>query len=157
MGWTKEQFVLAAFEEIGKADYAFDLQPEQLLAGLRRLDSMMAEWNGDGIRLGYPLPSSPSDSNYSADTNVPDKANTAIYANLAIRVAPIIGKTVSAETKMTARNAYRVLLNAATMPNEQQFPGTMPAGAGTKQPTQPFLDGPDDHIDAGDDSILDFS
>jgi hypothetical protein len=48
VGYTKRQFVTSAFEEIGLADYVFDLQPEQLEGALRRLDSMMAEWNAAG-------------------------------------------------------------------------------------------------------------
>ena len=71
MGYTKRQFVTSAFEEIGLADYVFDLQPEQLEAALRRLDSMMAEWNAMGIRLGYSMPSSPQDSDLDEQTNVP--------------------------------------------------------------------------------------
>jgi hypothetical protein len=54
MGYTKRQFISAAFEEIGLASYVFDLQPEQLQSALRRLDAMMADWNAKGIRLGYP-------------------------------------------------------------------------------------------------------
>jgi hypothetical protein len=87
MGYTKRQFVTSAFEEIGLADYVFDLQPEQLEAALRRLDSMMAEWNAAGIRLGYAMPSSPQDSDLDTETNVPDSAWEAIITNLAIRIA----------------------------------------------------------------------
>ena len=62
MGYSKRQFVAAAFEEIGLASYVFDLQTEQLQSAMRRIDAMMADWNGKGIRLGYPLPGSPQDS-----------------------------------------------------------------------------------------------
>ena len=41
MGYSKRQFVAAAFEEIGLASYAFDLQPQQFESALRRLDAMM--------------------------------------------------------------------------------------------------------------------
>ena len=51
MGYTKRQIIEAACEEIGLANYAFDMQPEQLQAMMRRLDAMMAEWNAKGIRL----------------------------------------------------------------------------------------------------------
>ena len=75
MGYTKRQFISAAFEEIGLASYVFDLQPEQLESALRRLDAMMADWNAKGIRLGYPLPSSPQDSSLDEETLVPDSAS----------------------------------------------------------------------------------
>lgn len=52
MAYTKRDIVAMAFEEIGLAGYVFDLQPQQLEGALRRLDSMMATWNGKGLRLG---------------------------------------------------------------------------------------------------------
>ena len=59
MAYTKRQFVEAALTEIGLASYVFDLQPEQLEYARRRLDAMMADLNGKGLRLSYPIPSSP--------------------------------------------------------------------------------------------------
>jgi RNase H-fold protein (predicted Holliday junction resolvase) len=64
VGYSKRQFVEAAFAEIGLASYAFDLQPQDLEQVLRRLDAMMAEWNAKGIRLGYPLPGSPREQRH---------------------------------------------------------------------------------------------
>jgi hypothetical protein len=85
VGYSKRQFVEAAFAEIGLASYVFDLQPQDLEQALRRLDAMMAEWNAKGIRLGYPLPGSPQDSDINAESEVPDSANEAIICNLGIR------------------------------------------------------------------------
>ena len=142
MSWTKRQFVEQAFEEIGYASYAYDLEAEQLQAAMRRLDSMMATWNGRGIRLGYPIPSTPEGGDLDDETDVPDNSNEAIYLNLALRLAPIVGKQVSMETKAAAKSAYGEVLNHATKPNEMQFPTTMPAGAGNKpwrREDDPFL------------------
>jgi hypothetical protein len=130
MGYTKRQFVTAALEEIGLASYVFDLQPEQLQSALRRLDALMADWNGKGIRLGYPLPSSPQDSDLDEESNVPDAANEAVILNLAIRLAPSYGKQVAIETKASAKQGYDVLLQRATVPPQQQLPGSLPSGAG---------------------------
>lgn len=132
MSWTKRQFVYQAFEEIGYANYAYDLEPEQLESALRRLDSMMATWNAKSIRINYPIPTSPENSDLDEETGVPDRANEAIYLNLAIRIAPVVGKTVSSETRMSARMAYNEVLQNATMPNEMLFPRSLPAGAGNK-------------------------
>ncbi len=157
MGWTKRQFIAGAFEEIGMASYVFDLQPEQLQSALRRLDVMMADWNGKGIRLGYPLPSSPQDSDLDEQTNVPDSSNETILTNLAIRLAPGYGKTVSPDTKATARNSYNTVLSRATFPSEQQLPGTMPAGAGNKPwrvYDDPFLRRPVGPVLAGQDGPI---
>jgi len=160
MSWTKRQFIEEAFGEIGLAAYVYDLQPDQLESALRRLDSMMAMWNGKGIRIGYPLPSSPEDSDLDEETSVPDDANETIYSNLAIRIAPGFGKTVSSDTKITAKDGYRGLIQKSTKPIERQLPGTMPRGAGNKpwrNTNNEFLDDPVDPLTAGDDSTLDFT
>ena len=103
MSWTKRQFVVQAFEEIGLASYVFDLSPEQMDSALRRLDSMMAAWNAKGIRLGYPIPGNPQDSSLEEKTGVPDSANEAVYMGLAVRLAPGFGKVVSPDTKSAAK------------------------------------------------------
>ena len=159
MGYTKRQFVTSAFEEIGLADYVFDLSPEQLESALRRLDAMIAEWNAKGIRLSYPLPSSPQDSDLDQETFVPDAAYEAVITNLAVRIAPGYGKTVLPDTKMVAKGAYDTLLQRATFPLEQQFPDTMPSGAGNKPwwYDNPFLQQPVDPVDAGPDGPLEWS
>lgn len=160
MGWTKRQFVNQALEEIGLASYVFDVTPEQLQAALRRLDAMMASWNALGIRLGYPLPSSPQDSDLDEQTNVPDSANEAIYTNLGIKLAPSYGKQVMNETKATARSSYNTLLSIAAMPNQQQLPGTMPSGAGNKPwrvYDDPFIRRPVDPVLAGQDGPIEFT
>ena len=111
MGYTKRQFVTAAFEELGLADYAHDLQPQDLQMAVRRLDAMMAEWNGRGLRLGYPLVSDPENTLLDTETGVQDAANEAIITNLGIRIAPSFGRQVMQETMNTARRAYQVILS----------------------------------------------
>lgn len=159
MSWTKRQFVEQAFEEIGYASYVFDLQPEQLQVALRRLDGLLASWNGRGIRLGYPLPSSPQLSDLDEDSNVPDAANEAIYLNLAIRLAPTVGKTVSMETKRSAKLAYTQLLSRHTQPRADRPLDRMPLGAGNKpwRRDRVFTDETDDSLLAGDDGPIDFT
>lgn len=154
MGYSKRQFCTATFEEIGLAAYIFDLTPEQLESVMRRMDSMMAEWNGKGIRVGYPIPASPEDNDLDEPTTVPDSANEAIITNLAIRIAPSFGKQVSTDTKISAKSAYNVLLSRACLPNEMQLT-VLPAGAGNKPLSSinsTFLVPPVDTIDAGADS-----
>jgi hypothetical protein len=160
MGYSKRQFVAAAFEEIGLAAYAFDLQPQQFESALRRLDAMMASWNALGIRLGYPLPSSPQFSDLDAQSEVPDSANEAIITNLAVKIAPGYGKQVMPDTKSTAKETYNTLLSRAAVPMEQQLPGTMPSGAGNKPwrvYDDPFLRPPVDPVLAGQDGPIQFN
>jgi hypothetical protein len=160
MGYTKRQFILAAFEEIGLASYTFDLQPEQLESARRRLDAMIADWNGKGIRLGYPIPSSPQDGSIDEETFVPDSAYEAIICSLGIRLAPSYGKQVMPMTMATAKQGYDTLLQRATFPLEQQMPSTMPAGAGNKPwrvYDNPFLRPPVNPVQVGPDGPLELN
>jgi hypothetical protein len=160
MSWTKRQFITQAFEEIGLAAYVFDLTPEQLDSALRRMDAMVAGWNANGVRIGYPLPGSPEASNIDAESGVPDYANEAIYLGLALRLAPGFGKTVSAETKQFADMAYSNLANQTALPTpERQMPSTMPRGQGQKpwrNFNNPFVAPPEEPLLAGSDGAIDF-
>ena len=148
MGWTKRQYVEAALEELGLASYVFDLAADQIESAVRRLDAMMAEWNARGIRIGYPLPSSPGSTDIDAAGGTPDSAHEAIVTGLAVRLAPSYGKQVSPQTLAAARAAYNTLLARAAYPPQMQLP-SMPAGAGNKgttftpQPDNPLAVGPD--------------
>lgn len=159
MSYTKRQFVTAAFEEIGLASYVFDLQPQTLQTGVKRLDAMMAQWNARGIRLGYPLASDPDNALLDTDTGVPDSANEAIITNLAMRLAPGFGKSIAADTKATAKTGLNTLQARAAVPPEMQLPGTLPAGAGNKPWSiyEPFLPRPVDPLLAGDDGPIDWN
>jgi hypothetical protein len=158
MAWTKRQYIEQAFEEIGLSSYTFDIQADQYQTALRQLDSMMATWNGYGIRLSYPLPSSPATSNIAAVCNVPDYANEAVYLNLAVRMAPSFGKAAAVDTKVNAKAAYDLVLSRAAMPPEMQFPSTMPVGAGQKpwNIDQPFANPPVDPVLTGQEGPLEF-
>lgn len=160
MGWTKRQYIEQAFTEIGLAGYIFDLTPEELNTALRQLDSMMAAWNAKGIRLGWPMPSSPQDSDLDDLTEITDAANEAIYCGLAVRIAPTFGKTVGGQTQFFAKQAYDQLLAIAAMPLEKQLPQTMPAGAGNKpwrNNDSPFVNPPIDPLLSGPDGIIEFN
>jgi hypothetical protein len=132
MGWSKRQFVEAAFAELGLALYVFDLTPEQLQSAVSRLDTLVEGWNAQGIGIGYPMPGSPQYSELDTETGVPNAANEAIIANLAIRIAPQYGKAISIDTRTTAKAALNALMSVVAMPSPMQFPTTMPAGAGNK-------------------------
>ena len=159
MGWTKRQFLEAAFTEIGLADYVFNLTPNELTTALRRLDAMMAEWNERGLRLGYPLPSSPQFSDLDAPSGVPDRANEAVITNLACRIAPSYGKQVLPGTMTTARGALNTILVRAAAPTPMRYPGTLPVGAGNKPwSTQgdPYMPRPVEPLLTGQDGPFDF-
>lgn len=159
MSYSKRQFVEAAFGEMGMSAYTFDLTPEMLQDATRRLDAMMANWNARGIRLAYPLPLSPENTDIDSETGVPDAANEAIIANLAARLSPTYGKTIMPQTMATAKAGYDTLMARAAMPHEMQFPRTLPAGAGQKpwRYDDPFMPAPTDPVLAGPDGPLEFN
>ncbi|MCK5604441.1 hypothetical protein KAR91_21300 [Candidatus Pacearchaeota archaeon] len=159
MSWTKRQFIAKAFEEIGLADYVYDLDPRQLESAMQRMDAMVATWNARGIRISYPIPSSPENSDLDAETTVPDSANQAIILGLAIQLAPGFGKAASPDTKTSFQDAYRHLASLSAQPIERQYPGTLPAGAGNKDrgsENQVFVNPPKDRLLAGGDNELEF-
>ena len=143
MSWTKKQIIEQAFEEIGLASYIFDLTPDQLDSALRRLDLMVASWQTKNIQIGYPLSTSPQNSDIDTPIETSLNNNEALVLNLAVRLAPAYGKSVSPDTKATAKLLYDQLLIEAAAPYEQQFPRTMPLGAGYKRTDQVFVNVPD--------------
>lgn len=132
MSWTKRQIVEQAFTEIGLASYVFDLSADQMQSALRNLDAMMGSWINKGVTLGFPIPGSPQDSVLAQDTGIPDYAAEALYTNLAIRIAPSYGKAVSAETRLTAKEALNGLMIQAALPNQMQHISGTPMGTGYK-------------------------
>lgn len=158
MGYTRRQFVNAAFEEIGMAAYTFDLTPDMLQSAGRRLDAMMADWNARGIRLGYPIPSTPEGNDLDTETGVPDMAYRATIANLAVEIAGGYGKTPSPSTQRAAKSGLNSLLIHFSAPLERQLQ-QLPAGAGNKPwiGGDPFLPAPVDPLVAGPDGPLEYN
>lgn len=130
--WTKQQLVDQAFAEIGLPIEVYNVGPDQMARALNRLDAMMATWYGAGIHVGYALASNPGDSSLESDSGLADITVEAVYLNLAIRLAPGRGKTVTPELRSSASQAYGTLERAAAQPLQQQFRSSLPLGAGNK-------------------------
>jgi hypothetical protein len=160
VSWSKQELIQEAFSELALQGYVFNVGPDELQGALRRLDAMMATWNGQGIRLGYPISSTANGSMLDQDSKIPDWAIEATYLYLAIKIASGYGKQVSQVTAAGAKAALNVVMQRMAMPDEQQMPATMPVGAGNRRwvsgadrnpffpkPTEPLLSGPDGAID----------
>lgn len=156
MGYTKRQIVEKAFGKLGLASYIFDLQPDAYQDAMQDLDAMLAEWNGRGIRLGYPIPTNAEGGDLDAAAEVPDKAWAACYSNLALIIAPDFGKEPSRSLKNLARQSLQTLMSIKP-PNRQLR--VMPSGAGNK----PWRDEVgvytivETPLDAGNDGELEFN
>lgn len=155
MSWTKRQIVEAAFEEIGIGGYNFDIQPEMFEIGLKRLDALMATWNAKGIRLGYPIQSTPDFADLDEDSMIPDSANEAAFLNLTLRICPVFGKQISPELKQSAFIAYQAMLTKSMIMPQRQINQSVPAGQGNKWRRfySPYLTKPEDAVSDNDGVI----
>jgi hypothetical protein len=133
---TKEELINDAYEELGLANYVFDLQPEEQLTGLRRCDRLGAQWDALGIRIGYNLPVEFSDSKLSDESGVPDWAWAAFVSNLAVSLAPTIGKQVPPATLLAAKRGYDALLIGNYEIPQMEMPRHMPIGTGNRRNTK---------------------
>ena len=115
------------------AAYAYDADPSDLQDALSDLDAMMAEWETKSIDIDWPLSSNPpTDADIEADSLAPLSAVSAIFLNLAVRIAPDIGKTVSTELAGQAKAAFDALQGAHTKPPRRRLQG-LPSGAGARR------------------------
>jgi hypothetical protein len=161
VSWTKQELIEEAFSELALQGYVFNVGPEELQGALRRLDMMMAMWNGKGIRLGYPIPSTANGSTLDQDSSIPDWSIEAAYLNLAVRIASGYGKQISQATAATAKTAMDVVMQRMAMPPQQQMPSTMPVGAGNRRwgitgDKNPFFPIPVAPLLAGQDGEIEF-
>lgn len=161
MSWTKRQLIEEGYSELGLRPGVFSITAEMMETGLNRLDSMMAFLNSaKGIRVGYPLPGTPEDSDPDQDSNLPDVAFQPVVAALAVRIAPTIGKTPSDQTKIAAHTGIIMLTSWCASQNipSMQPTKTTPRGAGNK-PYRRGVGGeyyrPADKLDVGADGSLD--
>ncbi len=129
---TKRQIIELAYEAVGLAGYIYDLMPEQMESARRKLDAMMAEWNGRGINLAWPIPSSPDSGDVDEQTNLPDWALEAVYMSLGPRLANAHGKQVTPMYLAMMRAAFDTVLSRVVKPSPRKMPGGYPLGAGYK-------------------------
>ena len=159
-GWTKLQIVTDAFGEIALAGHVFDLEPEELQQGARRLEMMLANWETRGVTLRYAYDSNPSAIELDAVSGLPDYAIEPVVLNLAKRIAAAFGKALSQQQMQDARDSFNALLKAAAFPPQMQLPSGMPRGAGAKpwRTLRPFFNAPSSTplsvSDGGDLDIL---
>lgn len=101
------------------------IQADDAATALETLNDMMAEWDGEGLSVGYSRASSLSD-----DITVPDYALAAMKYNLALRLAPEYEVEASASLQGNAGRSYRSLTNIVINVPQAEYPCTMPVGSG---------------------------
>jgi hypothetical protein len=101
---TVYQMVYDSLLEIGVVRAGQTLSPEHLSLGIRKLNAMLAEWEEDGIELGY-YPQTVQTTNVP----VPAAAENAVMLNLAVAQSGAYGVTVTPATVLGAKNGYERL------------------------------------------------
>jgi hypothetical protein len=132
VGYTKGDLVRVALSELGIADYEFDITPEEISFGVRKMDWMMSQWSLKGIRAPYNFIGGPAD-----DSGLPMAFYEAVALNLALRLAPSYGKQPAMSVMTGAKQALDAIMSKSALPPEIQFP-SMPIGAGYKSTEQRF-------------------
>lgn len=131
MAYTKRQIVEMAMDALGLGPDVYTATPDDIAAGVRRLDAMMATWSATGLRMGYPVASGPDDADPSADTGLPDSAVEGVALCLSIKIAPGFGKSVAPETRIEAVKAKRDIdAIFCQRPPVKVLPAGVPMGAG---------------------------
>lgn len=149
--WTKRDVIKQAFAEIGKSDYEFDIDPESTQLALRQLDAMMAQWALQGIRVAFS--GGDGKGEVDLDVNVPMWAVEGLYLNLALRLAPPFGKTLSVQTLANAREGKDTIRAGALQGSNNARSPVGYAGAGSYFNNLPIdIQG----LQTGGDGALDF-
>lgn len=138
---TKGDLVRAALRKIGIASNATltDVEPQSMQDAVDDLESMMAEWydDGAGISTGYIF-TDPNDPPAEGDDHgMPESAISAVYHNLAVRIAPDYAILALPKVVATARYGKEKLLGKSVLEKGKRapYPSRTPIGSGNKLAT----------------------
>lgn len=143
---TKGDLVLAALRKIGIASNATltDVEPQSVEDGVNDLEMMMAEWREDpaaGIDIGYQFAAEGEPAMDGDYHGLKTAHLSAVYHNLALRIAPDYEIAPGAKVVTTARYGKELLVKSSAMKRakkvyrEAGYPNRMPIGSGNRIPT----------------------
>lgn len=129
---TKGDIVRAALRKAAIASNATlsMIEPESMADGLEDLDMMMAELDGNGVRIGYALSSEPVQPDDLH--NLPDWAVKPVMMNLAVIMMPDYVREAGGSLVSQARFGYQTLIKAVanTTTPKWRYPNGFPMGSG---------------------------
>lgn len=129
---TKRQIVEMAYEECSLAGYEFNVTPEELFSGLRKLDALMSEWAVLSMDLGYNAPATFGSGDLDDYSGIPDAAVQGAAISLAIAIMPAMGKSMGSETRARySRSMDAIKAMCAALPVMVR-PRGVPRGAGNR-------------------------
>jgi hypothetical protein len=149
---TKRSLIEQAAGEFGIAS-SFDLSPEELQDGLVRLDRIAAQWDGQGIRVGYNF-----GAGIEGEAGIPDTAEQAFVLELAVRWAPSFGKIISQDTRVAAKQAWGALYTARGIRPQMARNPALPLGAGNLSQvlTRQYFPEPGAEVEGLNDGAADY-
>ena len=106
---TKRQILNLMFQVMGLADYEFNVSPEEYASGLFLMEAQMATWRTNNLDLNYNFPPTIWAGDLDDPSGIPDDAVLPVASALAFPVAAAIGKSLSAEAKVTSGLAMNAL------------------------------------------------
>lgn len=134
LGRPKGELIDSAFATCGLASSEYEIAPEETILALVRLNAMMAQWEADGLVLGYNHPDY-LEGNAAERSGIASANEDAVVGMLALRIAPHIGKQIAPEIRADIDRAYRSMLNRyATIPT-MVMPRHTPRGTGSRRRT----------------------
>ncbi|CAI1024097.1 packaged DNA stabilization gp4 family protein [Serratia ficaria] len=143
---TKGDLVLAALRKIGIASNATltDVEPQSVEDGVNDLEMMMAEWREDpavGIDIGYQFAAEGEPAMDGDDHGLKTAHLSAVYHNLAMRIAPDYQIEPLQKVATTARYGKELLVKSSALTRAKKvyrdagYPNRMPIGSGNRIPT----------------------
>lgn len=129
---AKREILELAFQDCAQAGYMFGNTADEYAMAQRTMDAMMAEWPFN--TLGYDFSTDPM-------SGIAREFMTAVYTQLAARIAPGMGKELSSEQRRTRAKAFDRLCSVAGVNGlpEALYARNTPAGAGHRH-ILPFFD-----------------
>ena len=132
-GALKRDLIQQAYGECGQSSNEFELDPEDYAAANRIMDRMMRFLKGRGVDLGYNYPDVGAVGNPMDESGIPDDAQEAVVAGLAMRLAPTIGKALAAETKAVLAASWSALFASYVTTPQMALGRNTIRGAGNRR------------------------
>lgn len=138
---TKGDLVRAALRKLAIASNATltDVEPQSMQDAVDDLESMMAEWyqDGKGIITGYVFADPDNPPAEGDDHGLRSSAVSAVYHNLACRIAPDYALESTAKIITTARYGKELLYKQTAISRAKRapYPNRMPIGSGNQLAT----------------------
>lgn len=138
---TKGDLVRAALRKLAIASDATltDVEPQSMQDAVDDLESMMAEWyqDGKGIITGYVFADPDNPPAEGDDHGLRSSAVSAVFHNLACRIAPDYAMEATAKIIATAKYGKELLYKqtAILRATRAPYPSRMPIGSGNSLAT----------------------